>query len=154
MYVISLGFFAHYQMPTTTSDTYYNLNVGGEGFVLTKYQIQSDPGNYFATYFLGDFSEAANGNRELKLEKDPVIFKIIQSHLRGYEVFPIPDGLAPAYMTKEVFMKNVWIESQYYGLTNLEEKAKKYYEELNTKLRRRKNYKYGVSCVFRLIVSI
>jgi hypothetical protein len=48
-------------------------------------------------------------------------------------------------MTKEVFMKNVWIESQYYGLTNLEEKAKKYYEELSGKLMMAKRYKFGVS---------
>jgi hypothetical protein len=83
--------------------------------------------------------------QELKLAKEPAIFKIIQAHLRGYEVFPIPDGLAPVYTTKEVFIKNIWIESQYYGLTQLEEKAKKYYEEVRGKLTRKKKYKFGVS---------
>jgi hypothetical protein len=106
------------------SDIHYILNVSGEKFVFTKDQLESDPGNYFATYFLGDFSEAANGTRELKIEKEPAIFRIIQAHLRGYAVFPIPEKLTPFYMTSEMFLENILSEAEYYCLGNLVQKMK------------------------------
>jgi hypothetical protein len=133
-----------YEHIATTSADQYTLVVGGDRFVLTKDQIQSDPGNHFDTYFFGKAIEVADGMQELRLAKEPAIFKIIQAHLRGYEVFPISDGLVPVYMSEGLFIKNIWIESQYYGLTNLEEKAKKYYEEMRGKLKKKK-YKFGVS---------
>lgn len=120
----------------------YTLNVSGEKFFFNKDQLQYEPENYFATVFFGGFSEAANSVQELKIEKEPAIFKLIQAHLRGYETFPIPDAIVPSYMTKEVFVKNISLEAQYYGLTNLEQKANKYLEEIT--VGKPKKYKYGV----------
>ncbi|PVF94821.1 hypothetical protein CPB86DRAFT_668215, partial [Serendipita vermifera] len=102
----------------------YTLVVGGEFFRLTKDQLVSDPGNYFATYFLGDFAEAHNGIGELHISKEPKLFALIQAHLRGYSIFPIPDLIVPSYMTKETMVENLILEAQFYGLGNLETKAR------------------------------
>jgi len=100
----------------------YTITVSGERFVFTREQIQSEPGNYFATYFLGDFAESNNGAKELVIEKEPLLFKLIQAHLRGYEILPLADAAIPTYMTKEVALINLFRESQYYGLQRLEER--------------------------------
>lgn len=113
------------------TDIRYIIDVSGERFVFTKSQLESDPGNYFSTYFLGDFSEAKSGIRELKLEKEPAIFKIIQAHLRGYEVFPIPERITPYYMTSESFLKNILFEAEYYCLGNLVQKICAYLKTQN-----------------------
>jgi hypothetical protein len=84
--------------------------------------LESDPTNYFAIYFLGAFAEATIGIRELHISKDSKLFAVIQAHLRGYDVFPIPDSFVPAYMTKETMMENLIMETRFYGLRNLETK--------------------------------
>jgi hypothetical protein len=52
------------------SDDIYTLIVSGESFELTKEQLESDPANYFAIYFLGAFAEATSGIRELRISKE------------------------------------------------------------------------------------
>lgn len=100
----------------------YAIVVSGERLIFTRDQIESDPGNYFETYFFGEFSEGVRGARELLVEKDVQLFKLIQAHLRGYEIFPLPDSAIPSYRTREVALTNLLLEAQFYGLVRLETK--------------------------------
>jgi hypothetical protein len=102
----------------------YTIIVSGERFNFTVDQLQSDPNNYFATYFLGDFEEAARNERELIVEKEPLLFKLIQAHLRGYDILPLADGCVPSYMTKEGALENLLKEALFYGLDILTSKIK------------------------------
>lgn len=47
--------------------TIRSIIVSGERFTFTKDQLESDPGNYFATYLFGGFAEGSQGVRELVL---------------------------------------------------------------------------------------
>jgi len=111
----------------------YAIIVSGEKFNFTRDQLESDPGNYFATYFFGEFEEAAQGAQELSLEKEPKLFQLIQAHLRGYDVLPIPEMVVPPYMTKETAIKNLFNDAQMYGLDRLAEKIGKYQEDQKQK---------------------
>jgi hypothetical protein len=125
----------------------YTLVVSGEHFDLTKDQLESDPGNYFETYFLGEFQEAAEGVKELTLHKEPKLFKLIQAHLRGYDVIPLSEGSIPQYMTRETATQNLLKEALYYGLTQLQEKIEKWIQKLEgdeKSKERRKEYKLAV----------
>jgi hypothetical protein len=126
----------------------YTLVVSGERITLTKDQLLSDPDNYFFTYFFGDFSESQNNPTEIIIEKEPALFKLIQAHLRGYTVLPIPEGFVPAYMTRDTMVQNLLVEAEYYGLEELVGRITEYLEK-QTKVdeRRllRRNYKLGVS---------
>jgi hypothetical protein len=95
----------------------YSIIVSGEKFIFTRDQLESEPDNYFYTYFLGDFVEAANNARELNLQTDASLFKLIQAHLRGYEIFPTQDACVPGYMTKMGLRKEV----DYFGLCRMVE---------------------------------
>ncbi|KIM23616.1 hypothetical protein M408DRAFT_332236 [Serendipita vermifera MAFF 305830] len=124
--------------------------IGTERFNFTRDQLESDPGNYFATYFFGEVAEASHGARELVIEKDARLFRLIQAHLRGYEIFPLPDSAIPHYMTKEVAIKNLRHDAQLYCLKRLEEKTKIFeLISLNKETGKRqdspvaKRYKYG-----------
>lgn len=107
-------------------DNRYTILVGNEQFRFTRDQLESDPGNYFATYFFGEFAEASQGAKELVVEKDVHLFRLIQAHLRGYDIFPLPDAAIPPYMTKEVAIKNLRRDAQFYCLEKLEEKLKEF----------------------------
>ena len=109
----------------------YTTIVSGQRFTLTRDQLESEPGNYFASYFLGGFEESSNDTKEMKLEKDPLLFTLIQAHLRGYDPLPIPDSFVPQYMTKEGALKNLLNDAQYFGLTRLEELIQ---EEINRRM--------------------
>jgi hypothetical protein len=126
----------------------YTLVVSGERFTVTKDQLLSDPDNYFCTYFFGDFSESQNSPTEIIIEKEPALFKLIQAHLRGYRVLPIPEGIVPAYMTRDTMVQNLLIEAEYYGLDELAGRITEYLEKQTrvdeNRLLRRK-YKLGVS---------
>jgi hypothetical protein len=131
----------------------YSLIVSGERFELTKAQIESDPGNYFVTLFFGDFAEADNGCTELVISKEPKLFKLIQAHLRGYIILPLPPSSIPDYMTLETTLINLLTEAQYYGLQLLVEKIEQFQldqqrikNSLEVAVRTSpKTYKYAVS---------
>src|ERR1700761_9484102 len=93
----------------------YTIIASGERFTLTKDQIESDPGNFFQSYFFGGLSEASSGTRELVEEKEPRILKLIQAHLRGYDILPLSDRIIPDYLTKESMLNNLLKEAQFYG---------------------------------------
>ena len=104
------------------SNVRYTIIVSGEPLNFTRDQIESDPGNYFATYFFGGFAEGSQGARELVVEKDIQLFKLIQAHLRGYEIIPLADTAIPWYMTKEGALNNLLREAEFYCLQILVDK--------------------------------
>ncbi|PVF94079.1 hypothetical protein CPB86DRAFT_741155 [Serendipita vermifera] len=105
---------------------FYSLIVSGERFELTKDQLESDPGNYFATFFLGDFAEASNGCTELIVAKEPKFIRLIHAHLRGYTILPLSPSSIPEYMTPETALLNLMADAQYYGLQMLIEKIERF----------------------------
>jgi hypothetical protein len=121
----------------------YSLIVSGERFELTKDQIESDPGNYFATFFFGDFAEANNGCSELVISKEPKLFKLMQAHLRGYIILPLSPSSIPDYMTPETAVINLLAEAQYYGLQLLVEKIERFRKDIIQISP--KTYKFAVS---------
>ncbi|KAG8818528.1 hypothetical protein FRC17_010803 [Serendipita sp. 399] len=104
----------------------FTIIVSGERFVFTKDQLESDPGNYFAEYFLIGFKDVPFGTREMEIEKEPLLFKLIQAHLRGYDILPLPDQWIPPYMTREGALDNLLKEAQFYGLWNLLNKIEEF----------------------------
>jgi hypothetical protein len=114
----------------------YTITVTGQKFVFTREQLQSEAGNYFATYFLGDFAESANEVKELVIEKEPLLFKLIQAHLRGYEILPLAPSAIPSYMTPEAALTNLLAEAQFYSLDNLVAKIAKHRSEGTAKVRK------------------
>lgn len=104
----------------------YTIIVEGERFSFTRDQLDSDPGNFFATYFSGGFPEVPYGTKEMEIEKEPLLFRLIQAHLRGYDVLPLSDQFVPPYMTKEGALNNLLKEAAFYGLWNLQSKIQEY----------------------------
>jgi len=96
----------------------YHIIVRGEKFILDKHQILFDSPNYFSSYFLGDFKEAAEGQRQLILRRDPFLFKLVEAHLSGYPVLPLPCSL-PAHMSPETAIEGLLCDAQFYGLDGL-----------------------------------
>jgi hypothetical protein len=135
----------------------YAVIISGQRFTVTQDQLESEPGNYFATYFLGGFQEASENIREIKLQKDPLLFTLIQAHLRGYDPFPIPDSFVPRYMTKEGALKNLLKDAEFFGLTRLESLIREEMTALHERERRSKIpgqrvYQYWVGYILHFFI--
>jgi hypothetical protein len=96
----------------------YVIIVSGERLTFTREQLESEPGNKLAEYFFRSDSQSSSEKRELRIEKEPALFKLIQAHLRGYNIFPIRDGFVP-YMTVEGVLENLLQEAEFYALGGL-----------------------------------
>jgi hypothetical protein len=96
----------------------YTIIVSGERLTFSREQLESEPRNKLAEYFFGTPSQPSTGKLELRLEKEPALFKLIQAHLRGYNIFPIGEGCVP-YMTTECVLDNLLKEAEYYALNGL-----------------------------------
>ena len=107
----------------------YTITVRGEKFVFTKGHLDSEPGNYFSDYFFNSFSEGEMQSQmdrpELVLYSDPKLFKLIEAHLCGYKVLPIPPCWLPDYMTPGNALENLRRDAEYYGLRELVELVNK-----------------------------
>ncbi|CAG8668982.1 725_t:CDS:2, partial [Acaulospora colombiana] len=132
----------------------YTIIVNEERFVFTRDQLESDPGNYFAQYFLLGFKEVPKGTREMEIEKEPLFFKLIQAHLRGYDIFPLPDPWIPSYMTKESALNNLFKEAQFYGLWNLQNKILEFQATEKANKERTKSVHRVSKKRYKLAVSI
>ena len=96
----------------------YQIIVRGETFILDRHQILFDSPNYFSSYFLGDFREAAAGHRQLTLRRDPFFFRMVEAYLSGYPVLPMP-AILPAHLSPETAIQSVLSDARFYGLDGL-----------------------------------
>ena len=96
----------------------YQIIVRGETFILDRHQILFDSPNYFSSYFLGDFSEAAEGRHQLILRRDPFLFRLVEAYLSGYPVLPLPTSL-PVHLSPESAIQSLLSDARFYGLDGL-----------------------------------
>ena len=111
--------FSSYQ-PESDPST-YAIIVSGERLTFTREQLESEPNNKLAEYFFGTSSQPSTEKREMRIEKEPALFKLIQAHLRGYNIFPIQNGFVP-YMTADGVLENLLKEAEYHALGGLVQK--------------------------------
>jgi hypothetical protein len=109
-----------YQQPESDPST-YAIIVSGERLTFTREQLESEPNNKFAEYFFDTSTQPSTEKREMRIEKEPGLFKLIQTHLRGYNIFPIRDGFIPC-MTVSGVLENLMKEAEYYALGGLIQK--------------------------------
>ncbi|KAH3686446.1 hypothetical protein WICPIJ_002626 [Wickerhamomyces pijperi] len=60
----------------------YTLQIGNKRFVLSGASLSSDGPSYFTNYF----SNSANAEKVLFIDRSPEVFKLIYSHLQGYYI--------------------------------------------------------------------
>lgn len=60
----------------------YTLQIGNERFVLSGASLSSDAPSYFTNYF----SNSANADKVLFIDRSPNVFKHIYAHLQGYHL--------------------------------------------------------------------
>lgn len=60
----------------------YTIQIGNERFILSGASLSSDAPSYFTNYF----SQSANSDQVLFIDRSPRIFQYIYSHLQGYHV--------------------------------------------------------------------
>ena len=97
----------------------YTVVINNERFTLLSDQIMRDAPNYFTAFFDGPFKEASEGVREMKLNRDPYLFKFVHMYLCGYEILPLPDHSIPSYLSEESRLKNLLLDARFYGLDTL-----------------------------------
>lgn len=80
---------------------------------------------------------------------EPAIFKLIQAHLRGYEIIPLADAAIPHYMQKDTMIANLLFEAERWRLKHLAAKIKEYRNlDLKPKESFKKTFKLSVSDVY------
>lgn len=99
-------------MTSTSTIDLYTITLSGKTFILTKDRLKSDPDNYFTTYFFGGFEDTSQGAHEIMIQKELILFKMIQSRLRGYDILPIRDTFVPPDMIKEGVVSSLSTEAQ------------------------------------------
>jgi len=95
--------------------------INDQRFALSRDQIMRDAPNYFTAFFEGPFKEASEGVREMKLYRDPYLFKFIHLYLSGYEILPLPKHNIPHYFSEESRLNNLLLDAHFYGLDSLSE---------------------------------
>ncbi|KAG8824306.1 hypothetical protein FRC19_002076 [Serendipita sp. 401] len=109
----------------------YKVIVRERTFTLSKEQILFDSPNYFSTYFLGGFSEAAEGAKQLTLQRHPALFELVYEYLNGYDVLPIPESYIPS-MAPITTLRNLHKDALFYGLDELTTSLEKEIERVNS----------------------
>jgi hypothetical protein len=93
-----------------------------ERITLTKTLLLNEPTNIFLTRFIEPAD--ANGTKnthEITIDADPLFFKLIQAHLRGYEIFPLADGVIP-YLSEEATLKTFLRLAEKFSFQNLRDR--------------------------------
>ena len=99
----------------------YTVVINNERFTLFSDQIMRDAPNYFTGFFDGPFKEASEGVREMKLYRDPYLFKFVHMYMCGYEILPLPNNNIPIHFSEESRLKNLLLDARCYGLDTLAE---------------------------------
>ncbi|KAG8830662.1 hypothetical protein FRC17_004522 [Serendipita sp. 399] len=88
-------------------------------FRLDRMQLYYEPSSYLISQFFNPQGQSIR--TELAINGEPGLWKLIQSHLRGYEILPIKDGVVP-YLSKEATLASLNTIAIAYGFTNLQRK--------------------------------
>jgi hypothetical protein len=91
----------------------FKLRVGGQPFVLTRFQLEHDAPNFFTSALLGDWSESQEELLDLP-DRDPQLFRLVSQHLSGYTIFPLD-----AHQNTQKTLLNLKADAQFYGLDQL-----------------------------------
>ncbi|KAL4815534.1 hypothetical protein BDW67DRAFT_163668 [Aspergillus spinulosporus] len=96
---------------TLPPEKVFSIQVGTKLFRLSGASIASDAPSYFSRFFEDQLSQNPDGNniRTLYIDRDPVTFREIARHLRGYHCLP-KDGAE--------FVK-LFADAQFYSLPRL-----------------------------------
>ncbi len=98
----------------------YTILIGDQRFTLLRDQIMRDAPNYFTAFFNGPFKETSEGVREMKLYRDPYLFKFVHLYLSGYDILPLPKDI-PCPFSEESRLKCLLLDARFYGLDSLAE---------------------------------
>jgi hypothetical protein len=93
------------------SGIYLSIRVSGKLFSLSEEQIFSEPESIFV-------EPLREGVGTVRLNADEGIFRLISTHLKGYDIFPLPEQGIP-YLSKEATLKALLRDATDFGLTNL-----------------------------------
>ncbi|CAE6439935.1 unnamed protein product [Rhizoctonia solani] len=110
-------------------------------FTLTQSQVEFDSPNYFSTRFLGD--SRGSQTRQIKLNRDPDLFKIILNYLCGYAVLPLSAKQIPEHMSPATVLSNLRSDAVFYQLNGLVQACQEFVS--NQTLQQRRTYMAFVS---------
>jgi len=83
------------------------------------------------------------------IEKEPLLFKLIQAHLRGYEILLLSEAGIPSYMNAETALNNLLLEAQFYCLEKLVNNITNFQAERAKEVPRSKQRTYELHCLVR-----
>ncbi|CAE6516432.1 unnamed protein product [Rhizoctonia solani] len=119
----------------------YTVIIQDRKFTLTQSQVEFDSPNYFSTRFLGDSRKSQT--RQIKLDRDPDLFRIILNHLRGYAVLPLSAKQIPEHMSPATVLSNLRSDAVFYQLNGLVQACQEFVS--NQAVQQRRSYMAFVS---------
>lgn len=108
---------------STASESECVIVFDQERITFTRAALLNEPDNIFLTRFLGSSEDnGTKGIHKITIDGDPVFFRLIQAHLRGYEIFPLADGVV-SYLSKEATLKTLLKLAEKFLFQNLRAKV-------------------------------
>ncbi|KAG8757632.1 hypothetical protein FRC14_001799 [Serendipita sp. 396] len=97
----------------------WSIIVDDVRFRLDRVQLYLEPSSYLVNHFLN--AQGQSTRTEMIINGEPALWKLIQTHLRGYEILPLKDGAVP-YLSKEATLASLNTIAISYGFANLQRK--------------------------------
>lgn len=119
-------------------DTEFIIIVRCETFILTCDQLRFDYPNYFTVYFGIEPTHSRNVTTGIPpaqsslRHRDPLLFRVIESYLSGYDILPLPEHGWPQHMSKQAALKNLLADAKYYRLNGLVQLLQSSSEQITT----------------------
>lgn len=104
--------------PAEDPHAVYTLLVDSETLTISQPHLFREPSNTLLRLFAEDPQVARHG---LRIHGEPALWKLVQAHLRGYDIFPLRDGVVP-YLSTVATLKSLWHICDEYKLENLKHK--------------------------------
>ncbi|KAG9027642.1 hypothetical protein FS842_004898 [Serendipita sp. 407] len=97
----------------------WSIIVDDVRFRLDRVQLYLEPSSYLVNHFFN--AQGQSTRTEMIINGEPALWKLIQTHLRGYEILPLKDGVVP-YLSKEATLASLNTIAISYGFANLQRK--------------------------------
>ncbi|KAG8873923.1 hypothetical protein FRC20_007283, partial [Serendipita sp. 405] len=97
----------------------WSIIVDDVRFRLDRMQLYYEPSSYLINQFFN--TQGQSIRTEMTINGEPALWKLIQTHLRGYEILPLKDGVVP-YLSKEATLASLNTIAISYGFANLQRK--------------------------------